>query len=249
MRLPRWAVLAYLDFSDTLRPGVFDALILIMSLVGVILSYLQYYGSSASLAMSILSPTLLATALYLALRSSAGIAHMAEERVVDVYLSYPIRRPVLAGVLLLSRVVVPALLIILLPALAASVAYYPLVSGEAARYTAMVAGFIVQAVFYGAAFSLIALLSRRGGTASIVSLLFYFVYNILGIILSNLASAPQSLMFRVSRAMSFYLVVYQRLTGTSIVPPPGALEMLFVPLLTILLAALFIAYFARWYEP
>ncbi|MCE4628359.1 MAG: hypothetical protein F7C34_04335 [Desulfurococcales archaeon] len=249
MKWPRWVVLAYLDFSDTLRPGIFDALVVTMSLVGVVLSYLEYFGSSPALAMSILSPTLLATALYLALRSSAGLAHMAEDRVIDVYLSYPLGRSIVAGVLLVSRVLVPASLIILLPALAAGVVYSPLVGSEALHYLEMIGAFIVQAVFYGLMFSVIALFARRGSAASIISLLTYFVYNILGVILSNLAESPESLMYKLSRSMSFYLVVYQRLTGVSIASPPGTLELCFVPCLSLALAAGFIAYFRGWYEP
>ena len=248
-RLPRSIVVAYLDFTDTLKPGIFDALILVLSFVGVLLSYIQYYGRPAGLAVAVLSTTLLATALYLSLRSAAGLAHMAKERVLDVYLSYPVGRGTLAAVLLLSRVIVPVLLIIGIPALAASIAYYPLVAERPGEYVAMVGAFMVQGLFYGAVFSLIALAARSPGSASILSLLYYFTYNILGVILANLAAGYTSLMYRLSRSMTFYLVVYQHITKPSIGSPPEAWEYLFVPLLALAAAAAFIAYFRGWYEP
>ncbi|MCE4624382.1 MAG: hypothetical protein F7C35_00770 [Desulfurococcales archaeon] len=249
MKLPRSVVLAYLDFSDSLRLGLFDAVIFIFTFVGVLLSYLEYYGSSASLAMSILSPTLLATALYLALRSSAGIAHMAGEGVLDIYLTYPLSRPVIALVILISRVIVPSLIIIGLPALAASIVYYPLISAETLKFLEMFGAFLVQATFYGVSFSVIALLSKRGGTASILSLLYYFTYNILELILSNLSATYESITYKISRAMSFYLVAYQHVNPPSIVPPPSLWEALLVPGLTLVLGALFVLHFSRWYEP
>ena len=249
MRLPRSIVLAYLDFSDSLRLGLFDAVIFIFTFVGVLLAYLEYYGSSASLAMSILSPTLLATALYLALRSSAGIAHMAGEGVLDIYLTYPLSRPVIAMVILVSRVFVPALIIIGLPALAASIVYYPLIKSETLKFLEMLGAFLLQAIFYGVSFSVIALLAKRGGTASILSLLYYFTYNILSVILSNLSSTYESLTYKISRAMSFYLVTYQHVNPPSIVTPPSWWEALLVPGLTLLLGGVFILYFTRWYEP
>ena len=248
-RLPRSLVLAYLDFSDSLRAGIFDALIAVLSFVGVLLSYVQYYGRPAGLAMGVLTTTLLAAALYLALRSSAGIAHMSQDRVLDIYVTYPVGRGAVAGVLLLSRVVVPSLLIIGVPALAAGVAYYPLVSSRPGEYLLMFTAFIVQAMFYGAVFSLIALAAKSPGSASILSLLYYFTYNILGIILANLASSYESIMYRLSRSMSFYLVVYQHITRPTIVPLPAWWEYLLVPLLALLAAASFVAYFRGWYEP
>jgi hypothetical protein len=249
VKLPRSVVLAYLDFSDSLRPGIFDALILVLSLVGVILSYIQHYGSSSMLALSILSPTLLATALYLALRSAAGLAYMASEGVLDLYLYYPLSRATTGVVLLVSRVIVPTILIIGLPALAASIVYYPLISREPYEYTILWGSFIVQALFYGFTFSLIALLSKKAGSASILSLLYYFTYNILSLILQNLASSTESVLFKLSRSMSFYLVVYQRLNPSSIAGKPEAWELSLIPLLTLVIAISFVVYFSRRYEP
>ncbi len=249
MKIPRGAILAYLDFADSLKIGLFDTLIFVLMFVGVILSYVQYYGRPAGLALGILGPTLLAAALYLSLRSAAGLAHMARDRILDIYITYPISRGTVAVVLFISRVLVPATLIVSLPALAAAIVYYPLIKSAPTEYIEMWGAFLIQAIFYGVTFSLIALLTRSGGGASIGSLLFYFTYNILGVVMSNLAGSYESILYKASRAMTLYLVVYQKITKPSIAPLPSSWELLFVPLLTTAVLVAFLVYFKRWYEP
>lgn len=248
--LRRPLMLAYLDLSDTLKPPVFDLLVFTLTFMSAIVCYIQLYSSGSSLALNVLSPVLVATALYLALRSAGGLAFLISTRSLEVYMAYPLSRRGVAGALLLSRVIGPGGLLISLPAVAAALIYLPVVRADLEGFLAVYAGFLVQALFYGLSFALIALASKNSGSAGILSLIYYFTYNLAGFILATISSTPYSLTFKASQAMSFYLTVYQWVT----MPPgspmrPGLGELLAVPLATLAIGLLTVEYLARWFEP
>ncbi len=246
----RLLLLSYLDLSDSLKPPVFDLMVFTITFMSVLIAYIQLYSSSTSLALNLFGPVLLATALYLSLRSSSGIAYLISTRQIEAYMAYPISRRSVGIALYVSRVLTPSILLILLPALAAGTVYYPLIRSEGLDYTVMAGAFIVQALFYGSVFALIAIATKNSGSASILSLVFYFTYNITALILAAISTSFQSILYKLSQAMSFYLVVYQYLvTPKGSLLHPGPAEFLFVPLATIIVTLGILEYMARRFEP
>ncbi|MCE4609972.1 MAG: hypothetical protein F7C36_06315 [Desulfurococcales archaeon] len=249
MSLKRIYGLLSLDLSDTIRPPLLYFMVFVITLLSVVLAYVQLFSTTESLAMNILRPTLLATALFLALRGASGISQLVSNRVMEVYLSYPVSRLSIAIVLYISRVVVPSILLITIPLLAAGIVLEPLVVQESSNYILMGISFLVQALFYGSVFVLIALVAKSTGTTSILSLLFYFSYNIIALILSSVSSSVTSTLFRLAQAMSFYMTVYNSLTTNIEALRPYLWEYLLVPSLTSLSALAFILIMSRRFEP
>jgi ABC-type transport system involved in multi-copper enzyme maturation permease subunit len=236
-----------IDSADSVRPPLFDLLVFTMTFLSAVLSYVQLFSSTVSLALSVLSPSLLAAALYLALRGSAGISHLISDRIMELYMSYPISRGGISVAIYASRVAIPSILLISLPALASGIILLPLIESDISGYLAMYGAFLLQAIFYGTVFIAMSLHTRSTGASSILSLLFYFTYNIISLILSSIASDVNSLLFRLSRAMSFYLTVSAELESN--VAPPHLWEILLVPALTAITFAWYLAYFIRRFEP
>ncbi len=238
-----------LDLSDTVKPPMLYFMIFIISLLTVVLSYVQLFSSASSLAMSVLRPTLLATALFLALRGASGLSQIITGKIMDLYLSYPVSRKTIAFIIYASRVIIPSLILLAMPMIAASIVLSPLILKYPGEYLLMGAAFLVQALFYGSVFVLIAIVAKSPGTTSILSLLFYFSYNIIQLILTSIASSVTSTLYKFAESMSFYLTMYSGLEATSPSLMPQTWEYLTVPIMTLISFTAFLIYIERRFEP
>ena len=244
--------LIVLDSLDSLRPPGFDLMVLVIATLGAILGSIQPATSSYLLARLILEPTLFTVALYLALRSAAGVASLVGEGIMEVYLSYPLSRGGLALALVTSRVLVPSLILLSVPLAVAGVILAPVVTRDPLGLLVVFTGYLVQAFFYGIVFLGIALSSRTSGTASILGITFYFAYNIVWMLLATLSPGLGSGLLRLSVAMKFYEVLYYYAMSLSGVHPsiePGLLGFTLVPTMTLIALAGTIAYFKWRFEP
>ena len=244
--------LVVLDSLDSLKPPGFDLMVFIIATLGAILGSIQPATSSYILARIILGPTLFTVALYLALRSAAGVANLVSSGVMEVYLSYPLSRGSIVSVLVTSRIVLPTLLLLSIPLAVSTIILYPVVSRDPVALLIVFTGYFVQGVFYGIIFLLIALVSKSSGTASILGITFYFAYNILWMLLSTLASGIGSSLMKASIAMRYNEVMYyyaMEVTGLKPSFRPGVLCLSLVPIMTLASFILLLIYFTRRFEP
>ncbi|GAB6148167.1 hypothetical protein [Stetteria hydrogenophila] len=208
MRLRSYTSLLSIDAADSLRPPGFDLMLILVAALSAVLTVLQPVTDPASLTVIALDPTLAATALFLAFRAGAGLTSLAESGILQVYLAYPVSRAGLALTLWASRILAPALILVLAPVTVAAVIHYPIVAANPARLAAAVAGYLLQALLYGTGFALIALKSRNSGMASLLSLAFYFTYTATGIILIVLsASLGKETLGEIGYALLLYRAV------------------------------------------
>ncbi len=244
--------LIVLDSLDSLKPPGFDLMVLVIATLGAALGSIQPATDSYILARFILEPTLFTVALYLALRSAAGVASLVGEGVMEVYLSYPLSRSGIAIVLIISRVLIPSIILLSIPLIVSGIILYPVVSRNPLALITVYTGYLVQAVFYGLVFLGIALASRSSGTASILGITYYFAYNIIWMLLATLAPGLGSGLLHASIAMRYYEVLYYYALKISGVPPtiqPGLLELSLVPVMTLIAFTFILYYYTRRFEP
>ncbi|MEB3805945.1 MAG: hypothetical protein GSR73_00295 [Desulfurococcales archaeon] len=251
MRRGRLLTLILLDSADSLRPPGFDVMMLVIAALGAVIATIQPVTKSYVLARLVLEPTLFTVALYLGLRGASGLASLVSYGVVEVYMSYPVsRRTVILGILT-SRVVVPALTLLFIPLLVAGIIVYPVVLDGPAQYLIVYGGYVVQALLYGTAFLLIALASKSSGTASVLSITFYFAYGVVWLLMQTLAPSLGDWALHLSIAMMFYRVAYftaLSYEGLSTIRLT-TMDYLFVPVLLLSLLATLLYYFERRFEP
>ncbi len=187
-----------------------------------------------------------ATAIFLALRSAAGITGLIQNGVINTYMSYPVSRLGVAFSLLLSRVLIPAASLLLIPLVVAGIILWPTISSGLGNYALMYMAYLTQALLYGSMFTLIAVISRSPGTASVASIAVYFTYNVLSLIFSVIGSSMGiGFLIDFGDAMGFNYMVYRRLLGETVL----VWQLALVPLLTITLISGILAYFTRRFEP
>jgi ABC-2 type transport system permease protein len=243
--------LLYLDLWDALRPPGFDIMLLVVAAMGGALSVLQPTSSPvAALGPGFtFSPELLAlfvTTIYIAIRSSSDLVNVVQGGIMQVYMSYPISRRAVAAVLYITRSLLPAAMLLGVPAVVTAIMLYPVVLRGPAQYAAMWASYLVQSQLYGTLFLLLSSRFRSTGTAIIASISFYFGYVALSgmLYLMGLLDNMQSLV-NASNSMGFYFDVYYGLTGQAV----SAWQYLVVPLSYAVLLGLYFYYFERRFEP
>ena len=238
--------LILLDSGDSLRPPGFDVMMIIIASLGAVLATIQPISQPHVAARIILDPTLFATTLFLALRGSAGVAGLVQRGIMDVYLSYPLSRAQVFLSLSVSRVLLPALTLLSAPLIVAGVILLPVIASDPLAYLMVLGGYLLQAYMYGLVFMLAGIATRNTGTASIVSITFYFTYNIVMILLSTVGTAlEKTVLVKLSDSMAFYYLVYRHLLGVGV----DTLQLLFVPTLTLAILLLGLLYFVRRFEP
>lgn len=251
MSLRRSLELLYMDLWDALRPPSFDIMLLVVAALGGAVSVLQPVSSAVAAIgpVSAFSPVTLAlfvATIYIAIRASSDLVNIVQGGIMQVYMSYPISRPSVAGVLYMTRSLIPASILIGLPALVTAIMLYPVVLKGLGDFVVLWLAYLLQSQLYGIAFLLISSRFRSAGTAIVASISFYFGYVALsGIfeLLGALDNIPS--LINASNSMGFYYVVYYWLTGQR----PSGWEFAVVPTLVTVLLTLYFYYFARRFEP
>mgnify|MGYP001770691795 FL=1 len=242
--------LLYMDLWDALRAPAFDVMMLI---VGVLSGALIVMApvSSALGALSpnnFFNPVMISVAvatIYMALRSASELVDMIQGGVLQVYMAYPVSRRTVAWTLYLTRSLIPAVILIGLPALVAAIVLYPVVLRSPLDFLLMWLSYLVQSQLYGTAFLLLATRLRTSGMAIVASISFYFGYVALSFFLDLVGYLDSiTVLTQVSNSMGFYYVVYDMLTSGA-----PAWEAAVVPSLFIGLLAAYVTYVARRFEP
>ncbi len=173
------------------------------------------------------------------------------QRVVEVYMSYPISRLGVISSIILSRVVIPAVMLLALPILISGILLYPVVLKDPLAYLLVFSGYLTQALLYGIVFLLIAIISRSSGTASVLSITFYFAYNIIWLLIQSLSSSLGSWAQHMAIAMKFYRVTYFMALQHAGLQTTGLTltEYLFVPSIIVIATVSLVLYFTRRFEP
>lgn len=243
--LRRTASLLYLDSVEVFRPPGFDAMLLLISALGAALVVLQPVTSPVAAVRSALEPTLIAATLFLALRGAAGITGLIQEGVMNVYLSYPISRRWVALSIYASRVVMPSIILLSGPIAIVMVILWPVITRDLYGLAGMYTAYLIQAVFYGTLFALVAVNAKTPGTSGVISVTIYFVYNVASIILAVIgASTGSQLIIDLASSMLLYIAVYNYFTGVDVGPE----QLVLVPAATLILFAAFIIYLSRRFE-
>lgn len=220
-------------------------MLFMVAALGGVLSVLQPITDPATLASTILDPTLFAVAIFLALRAGSGITGLVESGIMQVYLAYPVSRRGAALALWVSRVLLPSFILIATPISVASLILYPVVAGDPARLLAGIAGYEAQALLYGTVFAIIAVKSRSSGTASLLSIAFYFSYTVAGlilIILSTTLGAPG--LGRLGKAILYYRTILDYLVAGNV----SMWQLAFTPALLASLLIIYIIYYTKRFE-
>ncbi len=220
-------------------------MLFLVAALGGVLSVLQPITDPATLASTVLDPTLFAVAIFLALRAGSGITSLVESGVMQVYLAYPVSRRGAALILWVSRVAMPSLILIATPVIVASLILYPVVAGDPGRLLAGIAGYEAQALLYGTVFALIAVKSRSSGTASLLSIAFYFSYTVAGVILIILSTTLGAPTFgHLGKAILYYRTMLDYLVAVEVT----AWQLAFTPTLLVVLLIIYIIYYTRRFE-
>ncbi|MCE4622671.1 MAG: ABC transporter permease [Desulfurococcales archaeon] len=251
MSVKRPFVLVVLDSLDSMRPPGFDIMMLVIAALGAVMATIQPASQSYILARLVLEPTLFTVALYLGLRGASGLASLVRQQIIEVYMSYPISRLGVIISIILSRVVIPAVMLLALPILISGILLYPVVLKDPVAYLLVFSGYLTQALLYGIVFLLIAIISRSSGTASVLSITFYFAYNIIWLLIQSLSSSLGSWAQHMAIAMKFYRVTYFMALQHAGLQTTGLTltEYLFVPSIIVIATVSLVLYFTRRFEP
>lgn len=251
MSVKRPLMLAVLDSLDSLRPPGFDLMMLVIAALGSVMATIQPASQSYILARLVLEPTLFTVALYLGLRGASGLASLVREQIIEVYMSYPVSRLGVILSIILSRVLIPAFMLLALPILIAGLLLYPIVLRDPLSYLLVFSGYFVQSLLYGVVFLLIALASRSSGTASVLSITFYFAYNVIWILIQSLSTTLGTWAQKLTVAMQFYRVTYfAALKHAGLQTASITIgEAVFVPFIIISSTVVLLIYFMRRFEP
>lgn len=235
----------YIDVSDTLRPPGLDILVLLLAILGAILVSIQPVTSPLIASRMVLDPTLLALALFLAIRSSAGLATLIQTGVINVYLSYPLSKATIALVLLISRVLIPSLLILAVPLATSIILLGPTMYKGLDVILSSYASFLLQSLLYGSLFILIAVRVRSQASSGILSVAVYFTYIALNLILSGIGSAiGNEILRKVGDSMFLPEIVYHAYTSGDY----DIWQLALVPTLATTAMIAYLVYFSRRFE-
>jgi ABC-2 type transport system permease protein len=235
----------YIDISDVLRPPGLDVLVVLLAMLGAILVSIQPVTSPIIASRTALDPTLLATALFLAIRSSAGLATLIQSGILNLYLTYPIHRVTVAVVLLVSRVVIPSALILAIPLVTVLILLGSTLYRGLDVILGMYLAFLLQAVLYGSVFLLVAVRVKSQATSGVLSVAAYFTYIALQLILTGIGGAIGSdVVRRVGEAMYLPNIAYYAYSNLDY----EVWQLTLVPGLSILVILAYLTYMSRRFE-
>jgi ABC-type transport system involved in multi-copper enzyme maturation permease subunit len=235
----------YIDVSDVLRPPGLDVLVVLLAMLGAILVSIQPVTSPLVASRMALDPTLIATALFLAIRSSAGLAMLIQSGILSVYLTYPIHRVTVAVILLVSRVVIPSAIILATPLATTLILLGSTLYRGLDVILGMYLAFLLQSILYGSIFLLIAVMVKSQATSGILSVAAYFTYVALHLILTGIGGAMGSdVVRRIGEAMYLPDIAYYAYSNLD----HEVWQLTLVPALTTLALVAYLAYMSRRFE-
>jgi ABC-2 type transport system permease protein len=249
--LRRGLELLYLDLWDALRPPAFDIMLLVVAVLAGALTVMEPVTSAeASISPDNgLNPvylSLFVAVLYVALRGSSDLVNVVQSGVMQVYMSYPVSRATVATVLYVTRVLLPAALLLGLPGLIVGIVLYPVVAKDVQIYLALWASYLLQSQMYGAAFLLMSSRLRSSGTAMVASVSFYFGYITLSTLLDVIGFLDNvKQLVWLSDAMGFHYALYYYISGQG----EPAWTLFLVPAIYVVLMAAYFTYMVRGFEP
>ncbi len=242
----RFKTLASMDLEDISRPPVYDILVFVSGLLGGLYASITPRATAISLAIDVSNIPLIIAIIYLAVRGAAGVASLIVNGIFQLYLSYPVSRRTITTVLVLTRILVPSIIIVGAPILIASIMQFNVVSRDVARFLAVFGGRILYLYFIGIVFLLIALASKRTMLAGALSIVFFFAYvsingifNMLYFILGN------EVFLRISQCLMFSDTLNNYLIGLNV--PYWTLIPL--PVTAVILTILLYIYVEKRFEP
>ena len=239
--------LLLMDIEDILKPPVYDILLGIAVVLGGFNALIIPVASSVQLASTATSVPLFIALVYIAIRCGAGVASLISNNIMQLYLSYPISRLKILLILLFTRILLPILIIIGLPLLAASVFLSKIVVSDIVGFLAVFGGRVLFTFFLGIVSLLFALSSKRVGVAVVLSIVFYFAYNIMsGIFSAFSAFLGEKTYMYIAQSLTFSDTLNAYLMGAT---EPPLWVFIPVPTATIVLTVLSIIYFTRRFEP
>jgi len=239
-----WKLLS-IDLWDSLRPLGFDIMLILVGAVSGVFSVLQPITTPANAANSVLGIIIFITALYLALRASSDLVNLTQAGVMRVYMTYPISRRNVSLILYFSRVFIPSIILLGIPAIVTGVMLYPVVGRNLLNYVAVWLAYILQVQLYGSIFVLTSTQTKSSGTAAVMSIVGYFAYVATSLILSLIGSIDNiKLLTQISTSMEFYNSVYYKITGAVI----SNWELVVSPIVFVVLFLSYVIYFARRFE-
>ncbi len=235
----------YIDLSDVLRPPGIDFLLVLVAALGAILVSIQPVTDPLMASMTALEPTLIALAIFLALRGAAGVTWLVQSGVMHVYLSYPVSRASIALILIVSRVIIPSLLIMGIPLVVVMILLSPVFIGGLEKVAVTYLSYIYQAALYGSLFLLIALRVKSQATSGLLSVAVYFTYTALHVILWSIGrSIGNEFLEKMGYAMYFPNIIYLVYTGSDY----DLKQLFLVPLLATFTIIAVIYYMVRRFE-
>lgn len=242
----RITTLFSMDLEDIVRPPVYDALLIVSMILGGLYASILPRVSAVKLAIDVTSIPLFIAIIHLAVRGSAGIASLISNNVLQLYMAYPVSKRTLLTVMLITRVLVPSLLIVGAPLFVSSMLMVNVIAEKPLDVLIVFAGRIIYLYFIGVIFVLIALGAKRPMLAGALSIVFYFAYMFIGGILSVLSFVTgEEIYIHIMRSMMFSDTLNSYLIGMNI--PYWTL--IPVPVASILTTTLLYMYFTRRFEP
>ncbi|MFP3144491.1 MAG: hypothetical protein RXQ93_05710 [Caldisphaera sp.] len=237
--------LALIDLWDSLRPPSFDIMLILVATLSGILSVLEPVTTPPAVSNAVLGAVLFVTSLYLALRASSDLVNLVQTGVMSLYLTYPISRRNVSLMIYLTRVLLPSIILLGIPALVAGIMLYPVVGKNVNEFLIMWVAYLIQAQLYGSIFVLASNKSKSTGTAAVVSITGYFGYTATSVILALIGSIDNiKILTNISNSMGLYNPVYDILTGIN----TPIWELFVVPVIFISLFITYIIYFTRRFE-
>ncbi|AFZ70718.1 hypothetical protein Calag_0995 [Caldisphaera lagunensis DSM 15908] len=238
--------LALIDLYDSLRPPSFDIMLILVSALSGILSVLEPVTTPPAVANAVLGAVLFVTSLYLALRASSDLVNLVQTGVMPLYLTYPISRRESSLIIYLTRVFIPSLILLGIPAIVSGVMLYPVVGRNIGEFLIMWVSYLIQAQLYGSIFILASIKTKSSGTSAVISITGYFGFTVTSIILALIGSLNNiEILTKIANSMGLYNVVYDMITKVS----TPLWEIFVVPLIFLALFITYIIYFTRRFEP
>lgn len=235
-----------MELEDITRPPIYDALLVVSMILGGLYASIIPRISAVKLAIDVTNIPLFIAIIYLAIRGSAGLASLVSNTVLQLYLTYPLSRRIILTVLLITRILLPSILIVGSPLLTASIIMFSTVSEELLEVLIIFAGRIMYLYFIGIIFMLIALGTKRTTLAGILSIVFYFAYIFIAGIMTTLSFVLELQVFKyIALSLMFSDTLNNYVIGLNV--PYWTL--IPVPLASIILTVLLYIYFTRRFEP
>ncbi|MEM4507306.1 MAG: hypothetical protein QXP48_02435 [Acidilobaceae archaeon] len=229
-----------------MRPPGIDILLTIVAAIGAVIVSVQPVTDPASFSRGVLDPTLLALVIFLAARSTTGVASLTESGIMSLYMSYPLSRPGVFLVLLISRVLLPSALMLFVPLLTALITLKTTMLDELKRIALFYLAFLIQALFYGSLFLFIALLVKSQAVSAIAGVTAYFIVVALNTVLPLIGTARDiEFLVDFGSALSLPDIVYQNTRGAE----PQLWQYALIPFGAVFLAIVAVLYFSRRFEP